>query len=118
VFYFGEDVDEYENGKVTGHGGSWLAGAPGARWGLMMPGTVILGSRYCQEVCPGVAMDRAEVVGIGETVETPAGKFTSCIRTEETTPLERGKSTKVYAPGIGLICDGDLRLVKHGKKAK
>jgi len=118
VFYFGEDVDDYENDKVTGHGGSWLSGVKGARWGLMMPGTVTLGSRYYQEVAPGVAMDRAEIVGIGETVETPAGKFADCIRTEETTPLEKGKSAKVYAPGVGLICDGNLKLVKYGKKAK
>ena len=26
VFYFGEDVDDYKDGKVAGHGGSWLAG--------------------------------------------------------------------------------------------
>jgi len=118
VFYFGEDVEEYENDKVAGHGGSWLSGVKGAHWGLMMPGTVILGSRYCQEVAPGEAMDRAEIVGIGETVDTPAGKFTNCLRTEETTPLEKGKSAKVYAPGVGLICDGDLKLTKYGKKAK
>src|SRR5205823_3138725 len=29
VFYFGEDVDFYENGKVVKHDGSWLAGTKG-----------------------------------------------------------------------------------------
>jgi len=38
VYYFGEDVDEYKNGKVTGHGGSWLAGVEGAKYGLIKDG--------------------------------------------------------------------------------
>ena len=38
VYYFGEDVDEYKDGKVARHGGSWLAGTGGARFGLLMPG--------------------------------------------------------------------------------
>ena len=29
VFYFGEEVDYYENGKVVKHDGSWLAGVNG-----------------------------------------------------------------------------------------
>jgi hypothetical protein len=36
VFYFGEDVDMYANGKVTSHDGAWLSGAKGAKFGLMM----------------------------------------------------------------------------------
>ena len=38
VFYFGEDVAFYENGKVTKTDGSWQAGK-GNRAGLMMPGS-------------------------------------------------------------------------------
>ncbi|HYL72623.1 MAG TPA: hypothetical protein VEU96_00370 [Bryobacteraceae bacterium] len=33
VYYFGEDVDVYKNGKVAGHGGSWLSGVNGAKFG-------------------------------------------------------------------------------------
>jgi hypothetical protein len=29
AFYFREDVDEYENGKIKGHEGSWLSGVVG-----------------------------------------------------------------------------------------
>ena len=118
VFYFGEDVDMYEDGKVTGHGGSWQSGVGGARYGLMMPGTLLLGSRYYQEVAPKVAMDRAEIVSMSESIETPAGKFENCLKAEETTPLEKGKEYKVYSPGIGLVRDGDLRLVRHGSREK
>jgi hypothetical protein len=46
VYYFGEDVDEYKNGKVTGHAGAWLSGVNGARFGLMVPGTPKAGDRF------------------------------------------------------------------------
>jgi len=35
----------------------------------------LLGSRYYQEIAPGVAMDRAEVLSITDTLATPAGYF-------------------------------------------
>ncbi len=38
VYYFGEDVDMYENGKVTSHEGAWLSGVNGAKFGLLVPG--------------------------------------------------------------------------------
>lgn len=118
VFYFGEDVYDYKNGKVVGHEGSWLSGVNGARFGLIMPGTPLLGAKYHQEIAPKVAMDRAEVVSLTETMETPAGKFQKCLKTEETTALERGREYKFYAPGVGLIMDGSLRLTKYGRVAQ
>lgn len=116
VYYFGEDVDVYKNEKVVGHGGSWLSGVNGARFGLMMPGIILLRSRYYQELAPGAAMDRAEIVGVNETVVTPAERFTNCLKVEETTPLEPGsKEYKYYAAGIGLVQDGGLKLLRHGR---
>ncbi len=112
VFYFGEKVDMYEDGRIVGHGGSWLAGQDGNRYGLLMPGTIRVGRRYFQEVAPNVAMDRAEIVGASGTMTTEAGTFESVLRIEETTPLEPGvKEYKYYAPGVGLIQDGNLKLV-------
>src|SRR5690242_14609850 len=49
VFYFGEDVDVYKNGKVVGHEGSWLSGVSGARFGLLMPGKPKARQRFYQE---------------------------------------------------------------------
>ena len=115
VFYFGEDVDMYKNGAVTGHAGAWLAGINGARFGLAMPGELRPRARYYQEIAPTVAMDRAEIVSLNATVATPAGVFTACLKIEETTPLEpRTKEAKYYARGIGLVQDGSLKLVRHG----
>jgi hypothetical protein len=116
VYYFGEDVDEYKDGKVVGHPGAWLSGKDGARFGLMMPGVPLLKGRFYQEVAPGVAQDRAEIVALGVTIKTPAGEFKNCVKMEETTPVEpKTKEYKVYAPGVGLVQDGDLKLVKYGK---
>lgn len=115
VFYFGEDVDIYENGKVVKHDGAWLAGANGNRPGLIMPGAPKVGMRYYQEIAPGIAMDRAEIMSLTDTCKTPAGTFSGCMRVKETSALEFFASEfKYHAPGIGLVRDEDLLLVKHG----
>jgi hypothetical protein len=81
----------------------------------MMPGIVLIGSRYYQEIAPGIAMDRAEIIDNSMTIETPAGKFENCLKIEETTPLEPAANEyKYYAPGVGLIIDENLKLTAHG----
>ena len=113
VYYFGEEVDTYENGQVTGHAGSWLSGVNGATFGLWMPGSPRLRARYSQELAPGVAMDRVEVVAVKEQFADDVGRYQECIRTMETTPLEpKAREYKMYCPGIGLVKDGDLSLVE------
>ena len=115
VFYFGEDVDIYQDGKVVSHAGAWLSGVNGARFGLFVPGQPTLNARYYQEVAPGAAMDRVEIVSLTETVRTPAGEFKNCLKFMETTPLEPGVTDyKYFAPGIGMVQDGKLKLVKFG----
>jgi hypothetical protein len=115
VFYFGEDVDFYTDGKVTKHDGSWLAGTAGNKPGLMMPGTPKVGMKYYQEIAPGAAMDRAEIVSLDETCKTPAGTFAKCMKVQETSAIELlAKEYKYHAPGIGLVRDEDLALIKHG----
>lgn len=117
VFYFGEDVDFYKNDKVTHHEGSWLAGEKGNRHGLIMPGTPKVGMKYYQEIAPGIAMDRAEIVSLEETCSTPAGTFPRCMKVKEGSALllkAFETEYKYHAPGIGLVRDEDLRLVRHG----
>ena len=115
VYYFGEDVDVYKNGKVTGHEGAWLSGVNGARFGLIVPGAPRVGDRYYQESAPKVAMDRAEVVATNAEIKVPAGTFKSCLHTKETSALESGSEDKYYAPGVGLIKDAEFVLVKIEK---
>ena len=111
VFYFGEEVDIYEGGVIVSHEGAWRAGQNGARPGVIIPGSPLLGARYFQEIAPDVAMDRAEVLQLNAVVGTPFGVFRRCLKTRETTPIEPdAKEFKVYAPGVGLVVDGTLFL--------
>jgi len=117
VYYFGEEVDIYKNGQVVAHEGAWESGKNRARFGLMIPGRPVVGARFYQEVAPGVAMDRAEVVSLDASIKTPAGVFKGCLKFIETTPIEPfARQSKIYAPGVGLVKDGSLLLVEHGHK--
>jgi hypothetical protein len=81
-----------------------------------MPGRYLLGSRYFQELAPGVALDRAEHTAMGLTIATPAGTFRNCVEVIETSPLEPGhESLKRYCPGVGLVVDDGLVLEEVGK---
>ncbi|HEX6739262.1 MAG TPA: hypothetical protein VF310_13370 [Vicinamibacteria bacterium] len=112
VYYFGEDVDNYRDGRIVDHESAWRAGVAGARFGLMVPAAPAVGQRFYQEIAPKVAMDRVEVVSISETVTVPAGTFEGCLHLRETTPLEGDVSHKYYAPGVGLIKDDEFELAE------
>ena len=114
VFYFGEEVDIYKDGKIVAHEGAWIHGKNNARAGMMMPGEPIVGAAYYQEVAPKVAMDRAKIVDLNTTLKTPAGEFRGCLKVQEENPLDNEKEFKIHAPGIGLVQDEDLLLVKYG----
>jgi len=104
VWYFGEIVDNYINGVVDNHYGSWEAGVDGAEPGVIMLGNIVLGLHYRQERYIGEAEDEGEVVSKNETVTVPGGTFTGCIKIEETNPLDPDfLEYKYYAPGVGLL---------------
>ena len=115
VFYYGEEVDMYTGGVLSSHSGAWRAGLDDARAGLIMPGTPVVGMKYYQEVAPGVAMDRAEVLSLEDTISTPAGNFPNALLMKEGTALNLlEREFKTYAPGIGLIQDQNLLLTEYG----
>lgn len=111
IWYFGEDTQEYEDGRVVSTEGSWEAGVDGAQPGIVMhavqPAT---GLPYRQEYYACEAEDMAEVVSLGESVTVPFGRFYNCLQTREFTPLEPGVNEyKYYAPGVGLVLEVDVR---------
>jgi hypothetical protein len=118
VYYFGEDVDIYKNDKVVSHESAWRAGEKGAHFGLMVPAKAKVGDKFYEEVAPKVAMDRAEVKSIDKTVKVPAGSFENCWHMDESSAVEKGTSVKMYAPGVGLIKDDEMDLVKIESEGK
>jgi hypothetical protein len=115
VYYMGEDVDEYKNGKVVSHNGSWLSGVNGATFGMLLPGKPQAGQRFYQEQAPG-SKDRIEIRSTDERITTPAGTFEHCILVAESSPIEKGVSHKWYARGIGAVKDAEMNLETYGKK--
>jgi len=117
VYYFGERVDKYEGGKVVGHEGQWLAGEGANEPGIYMPAKLVLGQTFEQEKAPGLAEDASKVVALDETVTTPAGSFSGCVKTEDFSPLDKTTEFKYYCPGVGLAREeppgGHLDLISY-----
>lgn len=90
----------------------WRHRAAGATAGLAMPALPLLGARYYQEIAPGVALDRAEVMSLDGTLRTPHGMVERVLVTKESSPLEPGvEELKSYGAGIGLVRDDDMLLM-------
>lgn len=104
VWYFGEDVDNYEDGVIANHYGSWEAGVDGAEPGIIMLGNPVTGLHYRQEYYIGEAEDEGEIVSKNESVIVAAGTFNGCLKIKETNPLDpEFLEYKYYAKGVGLI---------------
>lgn len=108
VWYFGEDTRSFEDGEVSTEG-SWEAGVDGAKPGLIIPADPEVGDQYRQEYYACEAEDMGEIVSLCEDVTVPLGRFTGCLQTLDTTPLEPDvREHKFYCPGVGLVLAVDL----------
>lgn len=112
VCYFGEAVDDYEDGEIVSHEGEWRADEPGHWAGVFMPFEPRPGMMFQMEGAPGIAEDQGKVVGIGP-VAVPAGTFLVTIRLREYNRLDEEKDYKTFAAGVGTIIDGPLALVEY-----
>ncbi|MEK6271211.1 MAG: hypothetical protein AABM42_00980 [Actinomycetota bacterium] len=106
IWYLGEHVTNYNNGKVVDHGGSFEAGVDGAQPGIALPANPEPGLAYRQEYYKGVAEDKGAVITVGEEqVEVPFGHFnTDILMTRDLVPLEpKVQELKFYAPDVGPL---------------
>jgi hypothetical protein len=121
VWYFGEAVSNFEDGRLEDTDGSWEAGVDGALPGIVMLARPAVGDAYRQEYDEGEAEDMGEVVRTGGHVEVPFGSYDDVLVTRDWNPLEPDVvEEKYYASGVGLIGEtvtagGDERsvLVEH-----
>lgn len=110
VWYFGEDSHEIDKGRAVSADGSWEAGVDGALPGIAMLARPLASLWYRQEFYAGQAEDLGQVVGLNETVTTPAGTFTGCLKTLDTNALEPGvEEYKWYAPGVGVVREQEVK---------
>lgn len=113
VCYFGEDVDNIEDGMVINNDGAWRAGVDGNLPGIIMPADPAPGMVFAQESAPGIAEDQAEVISLGDEVDLPAGMFDDTLTTEDCNPLsDDSLDLKIYVDGIGLAVDEVAELIE------
>ncbi len=106
IWYLGEYVTNYKDGKVVDHSGSFEAGVDGAEAGVVMPAHPEAGMEYRQEYYKGEAEDKGAIVTVGEEqVQVPAGYFNKdLVMTRDLVPLEpKVEELKFFAPGVGPL---------------
>jgi Ca2+-binding RTX toxin-like protein len=104
VWYFGEDVQNFENGQVINTNGSWLAGVNGATPGIVMLANPVTGQAYNQENAIGVAQDMGEVANTTGFIDVTYGSAGNVVQIHETTPLDPALNEyKSYVAGIGQM---------------
>jgi hypothetical protein len=99
VWYFGENVDNYERGVIADHEGTWLAGKDGPP-GMIMPARPRVGNVYRPENIPGFVFEEVTVEASGKTVRGPRGSVSGAVFVREH-QMDGTLEDKVYAPGYG-----------------
>ncbi|MDI6770785.1 MAG: hypothetical protein QMD04_14085 [Anaerolineales bacterium] len=111
VWYLGEQVDNYVNGVLDNHAGSWEWGVDGALPGVMMwaDPSAHVDEEYRQEYYAGETEDMGQVLSVSESVTVPFGAFENVVKTYDFSSLDAdSQEHKFYAPGIGLVMEIDL----------
>jgi len=109
VWYFGENTEELIGGRPSTLAGTFIAGEKNDRPGIIMEAHPKIGDFYRQEFSLANAEDYGSVESFTDTVTVPAGTFTNCLKTPESTPLEPTlHEAKWYAPGVGNVLTQDL----------
>jgi hypothetical protein len=104
VWYFGEDLYDYENGVVVGTSGTWLAGRDGPP-AMIMPAHPKVGQAFRAENIPGVAFEEVKVKAVGQTVDGPHGPVSGAIVGQEL-HVDGPPDDKTFAPGYGEFFTG------------
>jgi hypothetical protein len=104
VWYFGEDVFNYEDGKVADTEGTWIAGdeTPAA---MIMPAKPAVGNVYRPENAPEVVFEEVRVEKVDQDVAGPNGNISGAIEVSEL-HMDGKREGKIFAPGYGEFSTG------------
>jgi hypothetical protein len=117
VVYFGEDVEFFDaDGNPTGSQGTWRADLHGAKPGIVMPGTILVGGGYYEEIAPeDSALDKGRILSVEDGCEAGDFEFEQrCVAIAGSNDCEDGEDLKRYAAGVGVIADDELELTRFG----
>ena len=91
-------------------------GVNGARAGIIMPGTILVGGGYYEEIAPeDSALDKARIDAIHDGCEAGDFEFAQqCVETFNTQDCSDDEETKLYADGVGTVADEDLVITRFG----
>jgi hypothetical protein len=105
VWYFGEDVFNYEDGVVADTDGTWIAGEDGPP-GMIMPAEPQIGQAYRPENIPDLVFEEVTVKSLDLTVDGPRGPVPGAMIGTENHLLEGNYEDKTFAPGYGEFSSG------------
>jgi hypothetical protein len=103
VWYMGEDSSNFEHGRWVKDDGSWEAGVGNNKPGIIMLAHPRRGDAYRQEYSPGHALDQAQVLGPGGSVNVPFRSFKRTLLTLEYSSIDHQYELKWHARGVGVI---------------
>jgi hypothetical protein len=105
VWYFGEDVFNYEDGVVADTDGTWIAGKDGPP-GMIMPADPHVGQAYRPENIPDSVFEEVVVKTVDLTIDGPGGPVDGAMVGTENHLLEGHYEDKTFAPGYGEFRSG------------
>ena len=104
VWYFGEDVFNYENGMIADTEGTWLAGREGPA-AMIMPAHPKPGDVYRSENVPGLVFEEVTIGDVDRTVAGPTGEVRGALIGREL-HQDGEREDKTFAPGYGEFFTG------------
>jgi hypothetical protein len=99
VWYFGEDVFNFEDGYIADTHGTWIAGKDGPA-AMIMPSDPKVGDVYRPENIPGFVFEEVTVKSTDKTLDGPLGPIDGGLVVEEL-HMEGTTEDKTFAPGYG-----------------
>jgi hypothetical protein len=116
VYYFGEDVDDIEDGEVVGHDGQWRYGRDTNVLGVAMPRNPQIGETWYFEFVPGITIERDKMIERIDEKTIRGNTYEDVIRIREFQDPGNEVEDKLYARGVGNIRelppDGRVDLVE------
>ena len=105
VWYFGEDVADFEDGAIVTKEGTWIVGKDGPA-AMIMPADPKVGDAYRTENTPGIAFEEVTVMAVGKTLDGPLGPVKGGLLAEEL-HMDGKTEGKTFGPGYGEFYTSD-----------